>query len=164
MADARHHSAPPGWDSEILSGVILYSSLYHRPCSLTREMRIRRPAGDKYIRLRRKWIFRCRATSTSILATIGNIAAIVGNLIFSALLGTECLAAFIGFGCFFSGKIINVTLSWIHCTILIYMHIKQINENLLAVCFFVCLFFPRPVKEPFKKPVEAGTSSKVWKE
>ncbi|XP_020286904.1 synaptic vesicle glycoprotein 2C-like [Pseudomyrmex gracilis] len=72
-----------------------------------------------------------RATSTSILATIGNIGAIVGNLIFSALLSTKCLAAFTGFGCFFS------------------------------VCFFVCLFFPQPVKEPPKKPVEAGTSSKV---
>ncbi|KAG5312319.1 SV2B protein, partial [Acromyrmex insinuator] len=50
-----------------------------------------------------------RDTSINILTTIGNVAAIVGNLIFSALLETECLIAFIGMGCFFSGTI-NATL------------------------------------------------------
>ncbi|EZA50054.1 Synaptic vesicle glycoprotein 2B [Ooceraea biroi] len=69
-----------------------------------------------------------RATSTNILTTIGNIAAIVGNLIFSALLGTECIVAFMGLGCFF------------------------------FVCCCVCLFFPQPVKESPKKLAEADTS------
>ncbi|KYN00411.1 Synaptic vesicle glycoprotein 2B [Cyphomyrmex costatus] len=49
-----------------------------------------------------------RDTSIGILAIIGNVAAIVGNLIFSALLETECIIAFIGLGCFFSGTI-NIT-------------------------------------------------------
>ncbi|EFN66476.1 Synaptic vesicle glycoprotein 2B [Camponotus floridanus] len=69
-----------------------------------------------------------RATSTSILTVIGNIAAIVGNLIFSALLGTKCIVAFMGLGCLFS------------------------------VCFCVSLFFPQPVRESSKKLAEANTS------
>lgn len=69
-----------------------------------------------------------RATSTSILVVIGNIAAIVGNLIFSALLGTKCIAAFMGLGCLF------------------------------FVCFCVSLFFPQPVRESSKKLAEASTS------
>lgn len=69
-----------------------------------------------------------RATSTSILAVIGNIAAVVGNLIFSALLDTNCIVAFMGLGCLFS------------------------------VCFCVSLFFPQPVRESSKKLAEASTS------
>ncbi|XP_067215213.1 synaptic vesicle glycoprotein 2C-like [Linepithema humile] len=69
-----------------------------------------------------------RATSTSILTNIGNLAAIAGNLIFSALLNTECIIAFTGLGCFFSA------------------------------CFFVSLFFPQPVRESSKKLAEASTS------
>ncbi|XP_011863383.1 PREDICTED: solute carrier family 22 member 16-like isoform X2 [Vollenhovia emeryi] len=69
-----------------------------------------------------------RATSTSVLVTIGNIAAIVGNLIFSALLNTECTIAFVGLGCFFS------------------------------VCFCVSLFFPQPAKESPARPAEVSAS------
>ncbi|XP_050465178.1 synaptic vesicle glycoprotein 2B-like [Cataglyphis hispanica] len=69
-----------------------------------------------------------RATSISILTVIGNIAAVVGNLIFSALLGTECIVAFMGMGCFF------------------------------FACFCVSLFFPPPVRESSKKLAEASTS------
>lgn len=43
-----------------------------------------------------------RPTSITLLAQVGNAAAILGNMIFSALLGTECLLAFFGLGCFFS--------------------------------------------------------------
>ncbi|KAL6439565.1 hypothetical protein ACFW04_003988 [Cataglyphis niger] len=68
------------------------------------------------------------ATSISILAVIGNIAAVVGNLIFSALLGTECIVAFMGLGCLF------------------------------FACFCVSLFFPPPVRESSKKLAEASTS------
>lgn len=70
-----------------------------------------------------------RPTSTSILTTIGNTGAVVGNLIFSALLDTECLTAFMGFGCLFSGRIINVTLSRRYisaCIILISFRIYNI--------------------------------------
>ncbi|XP_036143144.1 putative transporter SVOPL isoform X3 [Monomorium pharaonis] len=69
-----------------------------------------------------------RVTSTSILVTIGNIGAILGNLIFSALLDTECIIAFVGLGCFFS------------------------------VCFCVSLFFPQSVKESPAKLAEISTS------
>lgn len=69
-----------------------------------------------------------RATSTNILVTIGNIAAIVGNLIFSALLETECLIAFLGLGCFFSA------------------------------CLCVSLFFPQPVKESPAKFADVSTA------
>ncbi|TGZ49244.1 Synaptic vesicle glycoprotein 2B [Temnothorax longispinosus] len=72
-----------------------------------------------------------RATSTSILVIIGNIAAIVGNLIFSVLLDTKCIIAFMGLGCFFS------------------------------VCFCVSLFFPQPVKELPAKPAEVSEISKA---
>ncbi|XP_018365227.1 PREDICTED: uncharacterized protein LOC108762649 isoform X2 [Trachymyrmex cornetzi] len=70
-----------------------------------------------------------RDTSINILTSIGNVAAIVGNLIFSALLETECLTAFIGMGCFFS------------------------------VCLCISLFFPQSVKEPPAKPTEVSTKS-----
>lgn len=43
-----------------------------------------------------------RPTSLTILTYVGNVAAILGNFIFSALLGTECLLSFFGLGCFFS--------------------------------------------------------------
>ncbi|XP_011056385.1 PREDICTED: synaptic vesicle glycoprotein 2B-like isoform X3 [Acromyrmex echinatior] len=66
-------------------------------------------------------------TSINILTTIGNVAAIVGNLIFSALLETECLIAFIGMGCFFS------------------------------VCLCISLFFPQSVKKSPAKPTEVST-------
>ncbi|KAL0112813.1 hypothetical protein PUN28_012225 [Cardiocondyla obscurior] len=69
-----------------------------------------------------------RATSASILTTVGNIAAIAGNLIFSALLDAECVAAFMGLGCFFSA------------------------------CICVSLFFPPPVRESPAKPAEVNTS------
>ncbi|XP_014482770.1 PREDICTED: synaptic vesicle glycoprotein 2A-like isoform X2 [Dinoponera quadriceps] len=69
-----------------------------------------------------------RASSTSVLATIGNIAAIVGNLIFSALLGTECIVAFTGLGCLFTG------------------------------CFCLSLFFPQPVRESPKKLAQEITT------
>ncbi|KAH0948766.1 hypothetical protein HN011_004633 [Eciton burchellii] len=70
-----------------------------------------------------------RATSTHVLAAIGNIAAIVGNLIFSALLGTECTIAFVGLGCFF------------------------------LACFCASLFFPQPVKETPRKFAEANSEA-----
>ncbi|XP_018051675.1 PREDICTED: uncharacterized protein LOC108689428 [Atta colombica] len=70
-----------------------------------------------------------RDTSINILTTIGNLAAIVGNLIFSALLETECLTAFIGMGCFF------------------------------FVCLCISLFFPQSVKESPAKPTEVSTKS-----
>ncbi|KAK2581246.1 hypothetical protein KPH14_008037 [Odynerus spinipes] len=57
-----------------------------------------------------------RATSVTIMTTFGNLGAIIGNFIFSALLEFECLASFLGMGCFF------------------------------VVCFFVTLLLPKPVR------------------
>ncbi|XP_011135735.1 synaptic vesicle glycoprotein 2B isoform X2 [Harpegnathos saltator] len=69
-----------------------------------------------------------RATSGSVLVTIGNIGAIVGNLIFSALLGDECIVAFTGLGCLFT------------------------------VCFCLSLFFPQPVRDSPKKLAQTNRS------
>ncbi|XP_039311886.1 uncharacterized protein LOC105195955 isoform X2 [Solenopsis invicta] len=68
-----------------------------------------------------------RATSIDILVTTGNIGAVIGNLIFSALLDNECISAFMGFGCFF------------------------------FVCFCVSLLFPQPTKESPAKLAEINT-------
>ncbi|XP_043253875.1 synaptic vesicle glycoprotein 2A-like isoform X1 [Colletes gigas] len=40
-----------------------------------------------------------RSTNLSILTAVGNIGAILGNLIFSALLGLDSVVAFLGLGC-----------------------------------------------------------------
>ncbi|XP_043504239.1 synaptic vesicle glycoprotein 2C-like [Polistes fuscatus] len=42
-----------------------------------------------------------RATSVSIITSSGNLGVILGNVIFSALLDLQCLAAFLGMACFF---------------------------------------------------------------
>lgn len=47
-----------------------------------------------------------RATSVSIMTTIGNLAALIGNVIFSALLDFQCLAGFFGMGCLFLACIV----------------------------------------------------------
>ncbi|XP_050579268.1 synaptic vesicle glycoprotein 2A-like [Bombus affinis] len=57
-----------------------------------------------------------RSTSLNVLVTVGNIAAVLGNFIFSALLDVECLVGFMGMGC------------------------------LLLVCFCLSFFHPKPVK------------------
>ncbi|XP_076755311.1 synaptic vesicle glycoprotein 2A [Xylocopa sonorina] len=40
-----------------------------------------------------------RSTSLSLLTTVGNVAAVFGHFVFSALLEMQCLAAFMGMGC-----------------------------------------------------------------
>lgn len=40
----------------------------------------------------------------NVLVTVGNIAAVLGNFIFSALLDVECLVGFMGIGCLLLGK------------------------------------------------------------
>lgn len=57
-----------------------------------------------------------RSTSLSMLVTVGNVAAVLGNFIFSALLEVECLIGFMGMGC------------------------------LLFACFCLSFFHPRPVR------------------
>ncbi|PBC26392.1 synaptic vesicle glycoprotein 2B [Apis cerana cerana] len=57
-----------------------------------------------------------RSTSLSMLVTVGNVAAVLGNFIFSALLEVECLIGFMGIGC------------------------------LLFACFCLSFFHPRPVR------------------
>lgn len=39
------------------------------------------------------------------LVTVGNVAAVLGNFIFSALLEVECLIGFMGIGCLLFGKL-----------------------------------------------------------
>lgn len=62
-----------------------------------------------------------RSTSLNVLVTVGNVAAVLGNLIFSALLDVECLVGFMGIGC------------------------------LLFACFCLSLFHPTPVKNHTEK-------------
>ncbi|XP_043523011.1 synaptic vesicle glycoprotein 2C-like isoform X1 [Frieseomelitta varia] len=57
-----------------------------------------------------------RSTSLNVLVTVGNVAAVLGNFIFSALLDVEYLVGIMGIGC------------------------------LLFACFCLSLFHPRPVK------------------
>nr|KAF7413037.1 hypothetical protein H0235_012888 [Vespula pensylvanica] len=57
-----------------------------------------------------------RATSMSIITSSGNLGVALGNVIFSALLDLECLAAFLGLGCFF------------------------------IICLLVTFLFPKPVR------------------
>ncbi|XP_076160719.1 putative niacin/nicotinamide transporter NiaP isoform X1 [Ptiloglossa arizonensis] len=57
-----------------------------------------------------------RSTGLSVLTTVGNLGAVLGNLIFSALLDLDSVAAFAGMGC------------------------------LLLVCFCLSFFQPEPVK------------------
>ncbi|KOC65938.1 Synaptic vesicle glycoprotein 2B [Habropoda laboriosa] len=63
-----------------------------------------------------------RSTSLNVLVTVGNVAAVLGNFIFSALLDLECLVAFLGMGC------------------------------LLFACFLLAFFPLKPVKESPEKP------------
>ncbi|KAG7197803.1 hypothetical protein KM043_001617 [Ampulex compressa] len=57
-----------------------------------------------------------RATGIGIVTAVGNLGAVVGNLVFSALLGPACIVAYTGLGLLFLG------------------------------CFCLCFFYPRPVK------------------
>ncbi|OAD57016.1 Synaptic vesicle glycoprotein 2A [Eufriesea mexicana] len=57
-----------------------------------------------------------RSTSLNMLVIVGNVAAVLGNFAFSALLEAECLVGFMGIGC------------------------------LLFACFCLSFFHPRPVK------------------
>ncbi|XP_076387020.1 uncharacterized protein LOC100879165 isoform X3 [Megachile rotundata] len=66
-----------------------------------------------------------RPSSVAMLTTVGNVAAIVGNFLFSALLDVECLVAFMGLGC------------------------------LLLACFCLSFFQPKPVRESTSKALEA---------
>lgn len=45
-----------------------------------------------------------RSTSLTVLTTVGNIGAILGNIIFSALLELHRVGPFIGMGCLLLGK------------------------------------------------------------
>ena len=48
--------------------------------------------------------FQPRSTSLNVLVTVGNVAAVLGNCIFSALLDVECLVGFMGIGCLLFGE------------------------------------------------------------
>ncbi|XP_034194459.1 synaptic vesicle glycoprotein 2B isoform X1 [Osmia lignaria lignaria] len=66
-----------------------------------------------------------RSTSLAMLNTVGNLAAILGNFLFSALLDVECLVAFMGMGC------------------------------LLLACFCLSFFQPKPVRETSTQVLQA---------
>lgn len=51
-----------------------------------------------------KRLDRPRSTSLNVLVTVGNVAAVLGNFIFSALLDVEYLVGIMGIGCLLFGK------------------------------------------------------------
>ncbi|XP_047361449.1 synaptic vesicle glycoprotein 2B-like isoform X1 [Vespa velutina] len=59
-----------------------------------------------------------RATSMSIITSSGNLGVALGNVIFSALLDFECLAGFLGLGCFF-----------IICIIITFLYPKPVRAS-----------------------------------